>query len=159
MTTSSDTLRSVTGRRIREHVLRESRRANVGHIGSSLSIADILAALYGGILRIEGVSTIPWIRRFLATADDPAAEAALALAGTHAPQAFEALREEMAKANDPWWRSVLLSAISLTRQDAAVEFLRFVLSRRGQQAVIGEGNYLPLTVEAASEELRDLAGQ
>lgn len=52
MTTSSDNLRSVTGRRIREHVLRESRRANVGHIGSSLSIADILAALYGGILRI-----------------------------------------------------------------------------------------------------------
>lgn len=42
----------MTGRRIREHVLRESRRANVGHIGSSLSIADILAALYGGILRI-----------------------------------------------------------------------------------------------------------
>jgi transketolase len=52
MTSSSETLRSVTGRRIREHVLRESRRANVGHIGSSLSIADILAALYGGILRI-----------------------------------------------------------------------------------------------------------
>lgn len=47
---TSDT---VTGRRIREHVLRESRRANVGHIGSSLSIADILAALYGGILHIE----------------------------------------------------------------------------------------------------------
>ncbi len=52
MTTSSETHRSVTGRRIREHVLRESRRANVGHIGSSLSIADILAALYGGILRV-----------------------------------------------------------------------------------------------------------
>ena len=84
---------------------------------------EVLGACYGGILRIEGVSAIPWIRRFLATADDPAAEAALALAGTHSPAAFEALREEMAKANDPWWRSVLLSAISLTRQDAAVEFL------------------------------------
>src|SRR4029077_16749452 len=42
----------VTGRRVREHVLRESRRANVGHIGSALSVADIVAALYGGILRI-----------------------------------------------------------------------------------------------------------
>ncbi|HZW54597.1 MAG TPA: transketolase [Candidatus Elarobacter sp.] len=42
----------MTGRRVREHVLRESRRANVGHIGSALSVADILAALYGGILRI-----------------------------------------------------------------------------------------------------------
>jgi transketolase len=44
---------AVTGRRVREHVLRESRRANVGHIGSALSIADIVAALYGGILRIS----------------------------------------------------------------------------------------------------------
>jgi transketolase len=43
---------SVTGRRIRELVLRESRRANVGHIGSALSIADIVAALYGGVMRI-----------------------------------------------------------------------------------------------------------
>jgi transketolase len=42
----------VSGRRVRELVLRESRRANVGHIGSALSIADIVAALYGGILRI-----------------------------------------------------------------------------------------------------------
>jgi transketolase len=50
---STDRSTPVTGRRIREHVLRESRRANVGHIGSALSIADILAALYGGILRIE----------------------------------------------------------------------------------------------------------
>lgn len=44
----------MNGGRIRELVLRESRRANVGHIGSSLSIADILAVLYGGVLRIEG---------------------------------------------------------------------------------------------------------
>ena len=33
------------------------------------------------------------------------------------------MREGFAKADDPWWRSVLLSAIALTRQDAALEFL------------------------------------
>jgi transketolase len=37
---------------IRRIVLEQSKRANVGHIGSALSIADIIAALYGGILRI-----------------------------------------------------------------------------------------------------------
>lgn len=37
---------------IRRIVLRESKRANVGHIGSALSIADLIAALYGGILDI-----------------------------------------------------------------------------------------------------------
>ena len=35
---------------IRRTILEQSRRANVGHIGSCLSIADILAALYGGVL-------------------------------------------------------------------------------------------------------------
>lgn len=36
--------------RIRRLVLEESKRANVGHIGSSLCVADILAVLYGGVL-------------------------------------------------------------------------------------------------------------
>jgi transketolase len=35
---------------IRQIVIEQSRRANVGHIGSSLSIADILAALFDGSL-------------------------------------------------------------------------------------------------------------
>jgi len=39
-------------RRIRLIVLEQSRRAGVGHIGSALSIVDILAALYGGALEI-----------------------------------------------------------------------------------------------------------
>ena len=84
---------------------------------------EVLGACYSGILRLEGVKAIPWVARFLATADDNAAEAALAIAGTHSPDAFEALRECFGKADDPWWRSVLLSAIALTRQDAALEFL------------------------------------
>jgi len=40
--------------KIRRIILEQSKRANVGHIGSSLSIADIIAALYSGILRIPG---------------------------------------------------------------------------------------------------------
>jgi hypothetical protein len=84
---------------------------------------EVLGACYGGILRIEGVGAIPWIGRFLAAADDSAAEAALAIAGTHSPAGFDALRESFMKADDRWWRSVLLSAIALTRQDAAVDWL------------------------------------
>jgi len=48
----SDEIARVTGRAIRRIVLEQSKRANVGHIGSSLSVADIVAALYGGVLRI-----------------------------------------------------------------------------------------------------------
>jgi HEAT repeat protein len=84
---------------------------------------EVLGACYGGILRIEGATAIPWIGCFLASADDPAAEAALAIASTHSPQGFETLRQRFTDGADPWFRSVLLSAIVLTRQDAAIEFL------------------------------------
>jgi HEAT repeat protein len=84
---------------------------------------EILGACYTGVLHIEGASAIPWITRFLATADDAAAEAALAIAETHSPEALGVLQQCLAKATDPWFRSVLISAIALTRQDAALEFL------------------------------------
>jgi hypothetical protein len=84
---------------------------------------EVLGACYSGILRIEGASAIPWVARFLESGDDPAAEAALALAGTHSAKAFELLRERFTQEGDPWFCSVLLSAIALTRQDEALEFL------------------------------------
>src|SRR5438093_155712 len=42
----------MTGTAIRRIVIEQSKRANVGHIGSALSVADIVAALYGGVLRV-----------------------------------------------------------------------------------------------------------
>jgi HEAT repeat protein len=84
---------------------------------------EAIGACYSGILHIEGPSAISWVSQFLAAGDDPAAEAALAIAGTHSAQAFEVLRDRLAEESDPWFCSVLLSAIALTRQDAATEFL------------------------------------
>ncbi len=40
-------------RQLRRIILERSHAAHVGHIGSALSVADILAALYGGVLRVE----------------------------------------------------------------------------------------------------------
>ena len=40
-------------RRIRRLILDHAYRAGVGHIGSALSIADILAALYDSVLRVD----------------------------------------------------------------------------------------------------------
>lgn len=42
----------VTPQMIRTIILEQSKRAGVGHIGSGLCVADILAALYGGVMRI-----------------------------------------------------------------------------------------------------------
>lgn len=84
---------------------------------------EVLGACYSGVLHIDGVSAIHWIAGFLAKADDAASEAALAIASTRSPEGFEALRAALDAASDPWFRSVLLSAIALTRQDVAIEFL------------------------------------
>ena len=40
-------------KQIRRVILEQSKRAHVGHIGSALSVADIVAALYGGLLRVS----------------------------------------------------------------------------------------------------------
>lgn len=84
---------------------------------------EILGACFSGVLGIEGASAVAWISRFLAAGDDTAAEAALAIAGARSPEAFGALRERFHGARDPWFRSVLLSAIALTRQQAAYDFM------------------------------------
>lgn len=44
--------RYISSRQIRRIILDQSKRAHVGHIGSALSIADIMAALYQNVLRI-----------------------------------------------------------------------------------------------------------
>jgi len=45
--------RARLARRIRADALRMVHRARASHIGSALSIADIVAVLYGGVLRID----------------------------------------------------------------------------------------------------------
>jgi transketolase len=49
---------------IRRTIVDQSARAGVGHIGSALSIADLVAALYGGVLRI-GEAAEPERDRFV----------------------------------------------------------------------------------------------
>ena len=43
----------ICGTQIRRIILEQSRRAHVGHIGSALSVADIIGLLYGEVLRIS----------------------------------------------------------------------------------------------------------
>jgi transketolase len=44
---------TLTPYKIRRIILEQSKRAHVGHIGSALSIADIIAALYSSVLNIS----------------------------------------------------------------------------------------------------------
>jgi transketolase len=47
---------AVTALAIRRIILEQSKRANVGHIGSALSIVEIVTALYRSVLQIPGTS-------------------------------------------------------------------------------------------------------
>lgn len=95
---------------------------------------ELLGACYGGVLGIEGTPAIPWAAQFLPPEDDAAGEAAIAIAQTHTPEAFELLRERYPAIRDPWFRTVLLSAIALTRQQAAIDWLLDMIGRDAMYA-------------------------
>ncbi len=111
---------------------------------------EVLGACYSGVLSIDGISAIPWVSRFMASADDAAGEAALAISATNSAEAFECLKEHLLNSADPWWRSVLLSAIALCRQEAAFEFL---LAQVQTESLYAEGAIEAILRAAPTEEV------
>jgi hypothetical protein len=84
---------------------------------------ELLGACYSGVLALEGPGAIDWAARFLPRENDSAAEAAMAIAQTHTPEAFQRLRTTFGAARDSWFRDALLAAIALTRQQEATDWL------------------------------------
>jgi hypothetical protein len=95
---------------------------------------ELLGACYSGVLHLEGPNAIPWAAKFLPSGDDAAAEAAIAIAETRTPEAFAVLKESFERARDPWFRTALLSAIVLTRQDAAFNWLLTLIEREDRNS-------------------------
>ncbi len=84
---------------------------------------EVLGACYASVLRLDGLPAVKWASKFLEAEDDASGEAALAIAATHSPEALAVLKSRWDSVSDPWFSSVLLSAIALTRQSEAAEFL------------------------------------
>jgi len=83
----------------------------------------------------------------------------LALARTSAGPYVEYSLDTAQDRSYPLWgdQSLWVSVKPGTRMDAKTrEFIRFVLSREAQELVQRDGKYLPLTAEAAGEELKKL---
>jgi len=75
--------RPLTGNALRRVILEQSKRANVGHIGSALSVADVVAALYDRVLCIPDPNDADRDRFVLSKGHAVlAVYAALALRGT-----------------------------------------------------------------------------
>jgi len=81
---------AISGNAIRRIVLAQSKRAGVGHIGSALSVADIIAALYGGVLQVQDPAD-PARDRFVLSKGHAvlAVYAALSLRGWLAPEQLD----------------------------------------------------------------------
>ncbi len=94
---------------------------------------ELLGACYSGVLRLEGPAAIPWAAKFLALEDEPATEAAFAIAETRTEAAATLLLATHKRARDPDFRGGLLTALALTRVDAALDYL-FTLVEDGSHA-------------------------
>jgi len=80
--------------RIRMGVLKGLRGLGAGHIGGSMSMADVLAALYGGVMRVNPKEPAWTQRDWLVVSKGhcgPAVYAALALAGYFAWEELESI--------------------------------------------------------------------
>jgi HEAT repeat protein len=95
---------------------------------------EVLGAVYSALLGVEGVPAIPLVAAALKEGDDLAAEAALALADTRTPEALAALEARLRAGADTWFASVLLSAIALTRQPAAFDYLIDIIHKDAREA-------------------------
>jgi hypothetical protein len=86
---------------------------------------ELLGACYAGVLHLEGARALEWATKFLhpLAPDDTSAEAAFAIADTRTEAAFLLLQSTWKLSRDPDFRGTLLTAIALTRQLAAYDFL------------------------------------
>jgi hypothetical protein len=84
---------------------------------------QLLGSCYSSVLALEGAAAIPWVSQFLAPEDDTAVEAALSIAQTYKPEAFQSCAPPSTAPATPGSELPTLSAISLTRPQQATDWL------------------------------------
>jgi phosphate transport system substrate-binding protein len=83
----------------------------------------------------------------------------LALATTDGGPFYEATKENLIQRKYPLTRFITTfvnRAPGRPLDPKVKEFLRYILSSEGQQAIVRDGNYLPLSAESVKEQLRKL---
>jgi len=84
---------------------------------------EVLGQCFAALLAIERDAAVAFVAGFLQAGDDPAGEAAFALAETRSPAALAALLKRQKDFADEWFSGVLMSAIALTRLPEAIDHL------------------------------------
>jgi HEAT repeat protein len=115
-------------------------RALLGPVSPDRDTPEVLGAVYSGLLSLDGERAIDLVTANMKDENDAAAEAAFALADLRSPKALAALVDRFNAGADPWFTSVLLSAIAITRLPEAFDFLLAM--------VAAESNYAAPAIEA-----------
>ena len=76
------------------------------------------------LIALERRAALPFVRQFLAAADQVSEEAALALGGSRQSEAVDVLLEVWPTARGLEYRQAILRALSISRHDNAIEFLK-----------------------------------
>jgi HEAT repeat protein len=84
---------------------------------------EAFGSCLSGVLAIERADGIAFVRRFLDRSGEPGAEAALALGAMRDARAASVPLEKWGQGCDPHLRGALLSALAVSRQPQAVDFL------------------------------------
>lgn len=93
---------------------------------------EVRGACFSGILSVEGPSALPFVSPFLAGADpDVVAEAALALGLARLPDAVPLIVDRYRIEREAALASVLLTALAVSHQDTARDFLLTVIEGDG----------------------------
>ncbi len=91
------------------------------HLGDEAT--QVTGQVFDSLLRLESDRGVRFVAGFLDRDPEISEEAALALGSSGLLPAVDALRTALAAARDPEFRAVLLRALSLSRQEAALEYL------------------------------------
>jgi HEAT repeat protein len=89
---------------------------------------EALGACFAALLAVEGPSAIGFVSRFLDSGGEDAPEAALALGLMRDPEAVQVLLERWRRERRADFADTLLSALALSRQQPAIDFLLGLIS-------------------------------
>jgi HEAT repeat protein len=95
---------------------------------------ELLGACLGGVLRLDGESTLPWVAAFLTEQDDLSAETAFVLAEHRLPAAIPYLQRAYNTAREPAFRNAIIAALASMRLPEATTWLLAQLAERNRDA-------------------------
>lgn len=134
-----------------EKIARQHAAQALGAVGSEAAIAllrfkakagdkepEVIGDCLTALIAAEPTESMAFVAEFLDSRREGVAEgAALALAESRRPEAFEILKKHLPSVREESLLNVILLGIAITRQPTAIDFLLEVLAGKNEAAAVG----------------------